>query len=182
MHKPCLIAFVYRRALIFSLSAVAAAVIQCFTGCCLNPGQATSGEPDYSFVFLGDIHYDRAWHHDMEWVNKNHPNDTAQIHNYCRVTAENTPSLFASISTLNKQQHQPVFSILQAGDFTEGLCGSYELQSLQFEEAKTFVRSYFDTIPFLITKGNHDITGPGADKAYNDNILQIGRASCRERV
>jgi hypothetical protein len=150
---------------------ILALIIYGISGCCWTPEQSVNLQPDYTFVFLGDLHFDRPEDHNMEWVKKTHPNDIAQIQNYCRVTEENTPALFSSISELNGRQLQPFFSIVQAGDFTEGLCGSYELQSLQFEQAKTCVTEYFGTIPFLMTKGNHDITGPGADKAYLDHIL-----------
>lgn len=136
-----------------------------------EPEMTADSDPNYSFIFLGDLHFDRPRHHDMEWVKENYPNDVRQIQNYCRVTEENTPSLFKSISTVLKQQREAVFAILQAGDFVEGLCGRYQLQSLQFEDAKTFVQEYFPHTLFLLTKGNHDITGPDADKAYQDTIL-----------
>ena len=171
MQAPCLNAAAYRCAVMRIASAVCAAMMLCFSGCGVNPAPPAGGEPDYSVVFLGDLHYDHPRHHDMDWVNKTHPRDTAQILNYSRITEENTPALFASISAVIQQQPRPVFAVLQAGDFAEGLCGSYELQSLQFEDAKASVSRYFDTLPFLITKGNHDITGPGAEKAYEETIL-----------
>lgn len=150
---------------------ILALMIYGISGCCSAPEQSVNRRPDYAFVFLGDLHFDRPEHHDMEWVNETHPNDIAQIQNYCRVTEENTPALFSAVSDLNGRQLQPLFSIIQAGDFAEGLCGSYALQTLQFEQAKTCVTEYFGAIPFLMTKGNHDITGPGADQAYRDHIL-----------
>lgn len=33
------------------------------------------------------------------------------------------------------------------------------------------MNEYRGGVPFLVTKGNHDITGPGAPRAYNDAVL-----------
>lgn len=144
-----------------------------FWGC---PAPERSGgpdaqEPDNTFVFLGDLHFDKPDHHDMDWVAVAQPKDIVQIQDYCRVTQENTPLLFASISNVNAGRPGPVDAIIQAGDFVEGLCGAYELQKLQFEDAIAFVDQRVSPVPFLITQGNHDITGPGAAAAYNDVIL-----------
>ncbi|MHC4685199.1 MAG: hypothetical protein ACYTEW_12930, partial [Planctomycetota bacterium] len=40
----------------------------------------------YSFVYLGDIHFDKKYHHDFEWVQANKPNDIRQIEDYVRIT------------------------------------------------------------------------------------------------
>jgi len=56
--------------------------------------------------------------------------------------------------------------VVQAGDFVEGLCGSEELASRQNVEAIAFVRDGKLGVTFLFTKGNHDITGPGAPEAF----------------
>ena len=171
MHKSNFTTWMRRCRWLAAVSVIVTMVLCGFSGCSSMPSQSAVSQPDYTFVFLGDLHFDRPDDHKMEWVKKTHPNDIIQIQNYCRITEENTPALFRSISTLNGRQPQPFFAIIQAGDFTEGLCGSYELQSLQFEQAKTRVDEYFETIPFLMTKGNHDVTGPGADQAYRDHIL-----------
>jgi len=150
-------------------------------GCITGKKTSTAGRADYGFIFLGDLHFDRPGHHDMDWVCSNYPGDVVQIQDYCRITEEHTPGLFGAISGTIKERPHPVFAVVQAGDFVEGLCGSYELQRIQFEEAKTFAEGYFKTVPFLISMGNHDITGPAAQEAYRDVILpwiggQLGRA------
>jgi 3',5'-cyclic AMP phosphodiesterase CpdA len=52
----------------------------------------------------------------------------------------------------------------------EGLCGNYSLAKLQFEDFFRFEEKYIP-IPFLVAKGNHDITGPGADSAYTRTVF-----------
>jgi len=135
-----------------------------------------ASEAAYGFAFLGDLHFDSLDHHDLDWVRENHPGDVRQIRNYSRITEQKSPALLAAVSSSLKKQDLPPFAIIQAGDFVEGLCGSYDLQVQQFKEALAFVGAYAEPIKFLITKGNHDITGPGADKAYADIILPwLGR-------
>jgi hypothetical protein len=107
----------------------------------------------------------------MNWVQYNHPGDLRHIKNYCEITRRNTPVLLASVSDSLKSETGSIFAIIQAGDFVEGLCSSYELQVLQFNEAIDFVTPFSASVPFLIAKGNHDITGPGADRAYSDIML-----------
>lgn len=130
-----------------------------------------SSKLEYSFAFLGDLHFDRLGHHDMDWVKETHPGDIRQIKNYSQVTEQNSQGLLEAVFNSLKNQNIPTFAIIQAGDFVEGLCGSYELQVLQFKEAIAFVEPLTPSVPFLITKGNHDITGPGAAKAYSDIIV-----------
>lgn len=124
----------------------------------------------FSFLLLGDLHYDKLEHHDMEWVRKDKPNDVRQIENYSRISREVSPVLLKTvretIGELNRSEATKVAFVLQAGDFVEGLCGSEELSVRQNSEAVSFVREANLGAPFLFTKGNHDITGPGAVAAY----------------
>lgn len=124
----------------------------------------------FSFVLLGDLHFDRLEHHDMAWVEKEKPNDVAQIQDYSRKTREVMPALFAMvrerIAELNRDPATRVAFVLQAGDLVEGLCGTEALALRHNAEALEFVRSAKLGAPFLFTKGNHDITGPGAAPAY----------------
>ena len=61
--------------------------------------------------------------------------------------------------------------ILQIGDLVEGLCGSEALATKQANDALDLVRRSEFPTPFLFTKGNHDITGPGAVDAYRQLLL-----------
>jgi 3',5'-cyclic AMP phosphodiesterase CpdA len=124
----------------------------------------------FSFVLLGDLHYDKLEHHDMAWVRKDKPNDVSQIENYTKITRATTPrlraTLRATIAELNRTPATRVAFVLQAGDLVEGLCGSEELAARQNMESLDFVRAMRLGAPFLFTKGNHDITGPGAAAAF----------------
>lgn len=133
---------------------------------------AAPRSPSFSFVLLGDLHFDRPEHHDMAWVRRDKPNDVRQIEGYCRNTREVTPQLFATvrdtIKELNKNPATHVPFVLQAGDLVEGLCGSEELSVRQNTEALEFVQEAGLGAPLLFTKGNHDITGPGAAAAFGN--------------
>lgn len=137
-------------------------------------------QPLYTFILLGDLHYDRMSHHDMEWVKREKPNDVRQINEYVEITEKYTPRLLERVEQAVRTAKTPVPFVIQVGDFTEGLCGSYDLQALQFHDAVALVEKSLPGVPFLVTKGNHDITGPGAAEAYDRVLLpwlgkQIGR-------
>jgi hypothetical protein len=125
----------------------------------------------FSFVLLGDLHFDRPEHHDMAWVRAEKPNDVRQIEGYCRNTREVTPQLLArvreTVAALNRTPATRVAFVLQVGDFVEGLCGNEALAVRHNSDAIAFVREAQLGAPFLFTKGNHDITGPGAVPAFH---------------
>jgi hypothetical protein len=127
-------------------------------------------DPAFSFVLLGDLHYDKLEHHDMAWLEKNKAGDLSQIKNYSRITAEIMPRLFTTvretIAELNRTPETRVSFVLQVGDLVEGLCGTEELSARQNREALDFVRGAKLGVPFLFTKGNHDVTGDGATEAF----------------
>lgn len=134
------------------------------------PAASAGAGKQFSFVLLGDLHYDKLEHHDMAWVKQDKPNDISQIENYTKITRDISPRLLATvretIGELNKNPATRVSFVLQAGDLVEGLCGSEELSVRQNTEALAFVRDAKLGVPWLFTKGNHDITGPGAVAAF----------------
>lgn len=144
----------------------------------ISGAPAASADDDFSFVFLGDTHFDKITHHDMEWVSQFYPDDIGQIENYTAKTKTMLPALFDDIKTTMNSAKVPVGFCISGGDFVEGLCGSEALQSLQFNEFIEFVNSRQLAVPFVMTKGNHDITprdvakyGYSAQSAYNNIIL-----------
>ena len=134
---------------------------------------AGSGAP-FSFILLGDLHFDRWEHHDLKWLEAHKPGDLSQIRNYTRLTSEVMPKLFAEvkarIAALQATDAPPAF-VVQVGDLVEGLCGNEELAALQNREAIEFVNKAGLGLPLLFTKGNHDVTGDGAVAAF-DHVLQ----------
>jgi len=138
--------------------------------------------PAYSFVYLGDMHFDKRSHHDFEWVQTNKPKDIRQIEGYIRNTEKYTPGLLRRIQTSIESSDGRIKMIVQGGDLTEGLCGSRELQETQFKDAKEFIRNYIPETTFIPTKGNHDITGPGAKEAFNSVMLPWISNECKKQI
>ena len=126
---------------------------------------------DWAFPLLGDLHLDKPDHHDLDWVRGAHgAGDVQQIENYCRVTAGHTPTLLAAVKRAVARSDRPVSFAVQVGDLVEGLCGSDELAARHARDAVGFVDEAGLGAPVLMTKGNHDVTGPGAAAAY-DSVL-----------
>ena len=134
---------------------------------------AEDGKP-FSFILLGDLHYDSLAHHDLKWLQEHHAGDLSQIQNYSRLTAEVMPGMFTAvkqqIAALRESAAPPAF-VLQVGDLVEGLCGNAELAVRQNREALAFVAQAELGLPFVFTKGNHDVTGDGAKEAF-DEVLR----------
>lgn len=123
----------------------------------------------FSFMFLGDIHFDKLSYHDPEYLKTKYPHDIGQIQNYSRITQDNLSSLMAAAKARAKETDSRFF--LQIGDFVEGLCGSKELAEQQTEDLIAYVAQQQFELPFLAIKGNHDITGTGAKEVYKEVVL-----------
>jgi 3',5'-cyclic AMP phosphodiesterase CpdA len=137
----------------------------------LTPRVYAAPNKAFSFVLLGDLHFDKPEHHDFEWVKDHSPDSVRQSANYSRLTKEIMPRLFATVrDTIAERSgtEAPVSFVLQVGDLVEGLCGNEELAATQNREALEFVRGAALGAPFLFTKGNHDVTGPGSQEAYRN--------------
>lgn len=131
-----------------------------------NVAIAAPEEGEWAFPVLGDLHFDRPEHHDMVWLEREHPGDVAQVRNYSQVTREVTPKLLDVVRQQATEAGVPVPFVIQLGDLVEGLCGSESLAGQQAEEALELVRAGGFPVPFLFTKGNHDIAGPGAPEVF----------------
>ena len=136
----------------------------------------------YSFVYLGDMHFDRASHHDFEWVKAEKPNDIRQIDGYVENTKKYTPELLKRIQTAIETSDGRIKMIVQGGDLAEGLCGSRELQETQFRDAIKTISRYIPHTKFIAVKGNHDITGPGAREAYDNVMLPWLSEECGKKI
>lgn len=120
----------------------------------------------FSFALLGDLHYDKLDHHDLAWLETHHGGDLSQIKNYSRITADLTPRLFDAVRESVTESRASF--VLQVGDIVEGLCGSEALAVRQNREALAFVGGAQLGVPFVFTKGNHDVTGDGATEAFKE--------------
>lgn len=64
-----------------------------------------------------------------------------------------------------------VQAIVQLGDLSEGLAGS---ESKAMQMASNTIRAAEETdmpVPWIIAKGNHDITGPGSKEAFREHYI-----------
>jgi len=147
------------------------------------PASATLAAPDsFAFPLLGDLHFDRLEHHDMAWLEREKPNDVRQVQDYSRLTRERLPSLFSEVRGTVAESKSPVPFIIHVGDFVEGLCGTPELAKRHCREAVEFLRDAKLGAPFLMTKGNHDVTGPGAVEAFNEVLLPFQSGEARQEL
>ncbi|RBP35315.1 calcineurin-like phosphoesterase family protein [Roseimicrobium gellanilyticum] len=127
---------------------------------------ATQEQPGFTFALLGDLHFDRLEHHDFQWLAASGKPDHSQILRYSELTSAVMPKLFSAVK---QQVHTDKATlVLQVGDLVEGLCGSEALARKQNEESLAFVKDAALGAPFLFTKGNHDVTGPGSEEAFRD--------------
>lgn len=139
-------------------------------------------EAAYSFVYLGDLHFDRPSHHDLQWVRANKPNDIRQIDGYVASTERYAPGLLRQINRSIESSNGRIKMVVQGGDLTEGLCGSMGLQETQFREVRAFIREIVPETKFVMTKGNHDITGPGAREAFDSVVLPWLSSECDKQI
>ena len=149
---------------------------------CTTGAQGDKPGPAYSFVYLGDLHFDKMAHHDFEWVKADKPNDIVQIDGYVENTEKYTPGLLRRIQTSIDSSDGRIKMVVQGGDLTEGLCGSRELQETQFNDTRQIIRNYIPDTRFVAGKGNHDITGPGAREAYDNVMLPWLSEECGKKI
>ncbi len=140
-----------------------------------KPQDAVAATADaFRFLLLGDLHFDKLEHHDMEWLRREKPNDVRQVENYSRITREVLPALFKE-----SQRHlaaDDMAMAVQIGDFVEGLAGTPELARRHCQDAVRFVREAKLGRPFVFVKGNHDVTGPGSQEAFDQDLLPFAAA------
>lgn len=154
-----------RRKFLVSLGTVAAALPLGASAFDFIP----SAGKGFSFLLLGDLHFDKLEHHDMDYLQAKYPNDIVQIQNYSRITRENLPLLLKVAKEKAVKANADFY--LQLGDFVEGLCGSEALARTQTEEFISLIKDQNLKRPFFVIKGNHDITGEGARENYIKTIL-----------
>jgi len=123
-----------------------------------------------SVVVLGDMHYDDPSHHDYAWLRAEGLDLEKEIENYSRITEQNLPVLLEAVRSTVAHASPAVSYVLQAGDFTEGLCGSRELATEQLSAFVGAIGAADLGVPFLPLRGNHDVHGPGAKEALAEVI------------
>ena len=128
-----------------------------------------------SFLILGDLHYDLLADHDMNWLGTK-PDDLRQVTKEYTVYTERNWSDFMEILRQKVLTVKPaVTAVIQLGDLSEGLAGSAEKAEQMAANAIRAVEAANLNVPWIIAKGNHDITGPGAAKAFQEFYIPMLR-------
>ncbi len=135
-----------------------------------------SAEARDRLLLLGDIHLDRIENHDMEWLATKGDNMRQVTKEYTVWTQKNFPVLAHTVSDVA----HGAAAVIQLGDLSEGLAGTPEKAVEMALDVFSIIDSLRLTVPFIMTKGNHDITGPGAKDAFNSVYLPaMSRLSAR---
>jgi hypothetical protein len=124
-------------------------------------------------IMLGDIHYDLPEDHDMTWL-RTKPDDFRQVtEEYTVNTAKNWTDFIEKIRNVAGEKKDPARVILQVGDLSEGLAGSPEKARIMASHAMEAIEKAHIPSTWLLVKGNHDITGPGALDAFLEYYIPM---------
>ena len=120
-----------------------------------------------SFIVLGDIHYDLLEDHDMAWLGTK-PDDLRQVtKEYTVSTEKHWDDFMAILKERIRTTNPEIKAVVQAGDLSEGLAGT---PGKAMQMASNVIKAVDDAklgVPWIIAKGNHDITGPGSVEAFS---------------
>jgi hypothetical protein len=128
-----------------------------------------------SFIVLGDIHYDRLEDHDLEWL-RTKPDDLRQVTEEYTIYTDKYWKDFIPVLREKVRNTRPeVKAIIQAGDLSEGLAGSPEKARQMASNVMRAIDASDMKVPWIISKGNHDITGPGSVEAFTEFYIPMIR-------
>lgn len=128
-----------------------------------------------SFIVLGDLHYDLLQDHDMDWLSAK-PGDLRQVtEEYTKYTKENWNDFMTILKSKVESNNSPVKAIVQLGDFSEGLAGTDDKARQMASNVMKAIEAIKMPVPWIIAKGNHDITGPGAMNAFHEFYIPMIR-------
>lgn len=133
---------------------------------------STTIAQEQSFLVLGDIHYDRMEDHDMTWLSEK-PDDLRQVKEYTQITKEIWPLFSSHLRQRALQHDSAVKAVVQLGDLSEGLAGSEKKADQMARAVVAAVEAVNMPVPWLLIKGNHDITGPGAVDAFDNHYIPL---------
>lgn len=145
-------------------------IFLCFSIIC-----STSFGQKSSFIVLGDLHYDLLQDHDVDWLKKK-PDDYRQVtEEYTVYTEKNWTDFMAILKTKVESDNSSFKAVVQLGDLSEGLAGSAEKARQMASNTVKAIDAVKMPVPWIIAKGNHDITGPGAVEAFQDFYIPMFR-------
>ena len=124
------------------------AVIFLLCGC---QSQKACAGSSYDVMVLGDLHFDGMEYHTSKAVTEARARE--RVRN-CTMWKEATPKLLAAAA---KQMNKDIPFVIQAGDFTQGDCDTFELHEKMIRDGFAKVKSYFPNHKLLPVRGNHDV-------------------------
>ena len=127
-----------------------------------------------SFLVLGDLHYDLIEDHDIDWLNTQGDN-LRQVMEYTIYTEKYWNDFMALIRNKALSAKPQVKAVVQLGDLSEGLAGSPEKARQMAANTMKAIDETNMPVPWIIAKGNHDITGPGGREAFQEFYLPMFR-------
>ncbi len=127
-----------------------------------------------SFLVLGDLHYDRMEDHDMEWLMEQ-GDDLRQVKEYTMYTAEYWDDFMSRLRNMALSDRHRVMAVVQLGDLSEGLAGSPDKARQMASNAMKALNETNMPVPWILAKGNHDVTGPGAHEAFREFYIPMFR-------
>jgi len=134
---------------------------------CLTLLILPSAAQESSIIVLGDIHYDLLEDHDLEWL-QSKPGDLRQVMEYTQFTEQNWSAFMSLLKTRAESENPPVRAVIQLGDLSEGLAGTEEKARQMASNTMKAIDAVQMPAPWILAKGNHDITGPGAKEAFRE--------------
>lgn len=138
--------------------------------CVFNLNAQTS-----SFLILGDTHYDKMESHDFQWLNTNMASNLNSIEIYTANTRTNWDDFMKHLQYVVKSNVPQVKALIQLGDISQGLAGDSKADQMAKSVMDAVDKSNLG-IPWIIAKGNHDITsGAPAKNAFNNNYIPMFR-------
>jgi 3',5'-cyclic AMP phosphodiesterase CpdA len=134
-----------------------------------------AGAQKSSLIVLGDVHYDLLEDHDMDWLRQK-PGDLRQVtEEYTVYTKENWVDFMSVLKERAEHTLPPVKAVIQLGDLSEGLAGNEDKASQMASNTMEAIEAVQMPVPWILTKGNHDITGPGAVDAFQEHYVPMIR-------
>lgn len=125
------------------------------------------GNDVQKFLVLGDLHYDLIENHDLDWLAATGDDLRQVTQEYTMFTRNNWKDFTGVLA----EKAADADAVLQLGDLSEGLAGTPELAVQMADSVFSAVDRIGFKAPFIMTKGNHDITGPGAKEAFDEVYL-----------
>lgn len=121
--------------------------------------------PQMSFIVLGDIHYCESRFYALDSLKKDKPSDFRQITGtYSPLTSANWKDQISVLKDAVKTYDPAVRCVVQLGDVSEGLANKEGSADKIAENVIARLEETDFGVPWILVKGNHDVTGVGSYK------------------